>query len=83
MLETSAPQGFEEGWAGMAGGSNKHDFILVPNDCGIFPGHQRLVAKVGPFLVLRVVRSLNMDTTGLMWFKSLEKRAFPDFPPLV
>lgn len=52
MLETSAPQGFEEGWAGMVGGggSNKHDFILVPNDCGIFPRHQRLVAK-GPFLV--------------------------------
>lgn len=34
----------------MAGGSNKHDFILVPNDCGIFLRHQRLVEKVGVFL---------------------------------
>lgn len=26
---------------------NKHDFILVPNDCGIFLRHQRLVVVVG------------------------------------
>lgn len=83
MLETSAPQGFEEGWAGMTGGSNKHDFILVPNDCGIFLRHQTLVVKVGSFLELRVVACLNINTTGFMWFKSPDRRAFPDFPPLV
>lgn len=81
MLETSAPQGFEGG--GTAGGSYKHDSILVPNDYGIFLRHQRLVVKGGRFSVLRVVTSLNMDKTGLMWFKSLEKSAFPYFPPLV
>ena len=48
MLETSAPQGLEEGWGEVSGGKqNNHDFILVPMIVKFFLRHQRLMVVVG------------------------------------